>query len=86
MVLILLALGGAVWAVQQSLAPQPRPAVVEEAAEPGSETSTARRALDYSKANGDAANNAMSDQLKAVQQMTGGRYDGQTYVLPGAKK
>ncbi|MDB6005123.1 MAG: hypothetical protein JWR15_2110, partial [Prosthecobacter sp.] len=48
--------------------------------------STARRAVDFSQTTGNAMNNAVNDQLKSVQQMTGGSYDGQTYVLPGAKK
>ncbi|WP_395753514.1 hypothetical protein [Prosthecobacter sp.] len=82
-VLILLALGGGMWLVQQAFTEPPKPvpaAPVEEA------SSTASRSLDYSKTNGDAMNNSVNDQLKSVQQMTGGSYDGQTFVLPKAKK
>ncbi len=84
--MIALALGGGVWMVKQSLAPQPKPVKAPVVQEAESELSTARRAVDASQASGDAMNNSMNDQLKSVQQMTGGTYDGQTYVLPGGKK
>ncbi len=82
-VLILLALGGGMWLVQQAFTEPPKPvpaAPIEEA------SSTASRTLDYSKTSGDAMNNSLNDQLKSVQQMTGGTYDGQTFVLPQGKK
>lgn len=82
-ILILLLLGGGVWMVKQSLEPQPKAAPAAAVEE---ESSTYSRAMDFSQANGDAMNNSMNDQLKSVQQMTGGSYDGQTYVLPGSKK
>ena len=50
------------------------------------ESSTASRALDFSKTNGEALNQSMSDQLKSVQEMVGGTNDGKTYVLPQRKK
>jgi len=79
----LLALGGGVWLVKETLAPAPKPtpAAHEEEA-----TSLPSRALDASKTNGESLNNSMNDQLKSVQEMTGGSYDGQTYVLPKRKK
>ncbi len=82
-VLILLALGGFVWLVQHLLTDQPAPAPAP-AAEPV--TSTSRAAVDFSQSKGDAMNNATSDQLKSVQQMVGGEFDGQTYVPPKNKK
>ncbi len=82
-VLILLALGGGVWLVKQALTDSPKPAP----AAPAEESSTASsRAVEFSKTNGEALNNSMNDQLKSVQEMTGGSYDGQTYVLPKGKK
>lgn len=69
--------------VKQSLEPQPKPAPAAPVEEASSSTS---RTLDASKASGASMNNAMSDQIKSVQQMTGGSYDGQTYVLPTGKK
>lgn len=75
--LILLALGGGVWLVKETLDPGPKPAPaarVEEA------TSLPSRALDASITSGDSLNNSMNDQLKSVQGMVGGTYDGQTYV------
>ncbi|MDI1312803.1 hypothetical protein [Prosthecobacter sp.] len=81
--LILLALGGGVWLVKEALSPAAKPAPsapVEEA------TSLPSRALDASQASGEALNNSMSDQLKSVQGMVGGSYDGQTYVPPNGKK
>ncbi len=81
-VLILLALGGGVWLVKDALTPAPKlaPAAPEEEA-----TSLPSRALDASKTSGAALNNSMSDQLKTVQGMVGGSYDGQTYVPPKGK-
>lgn len=84
--LIVLALAGGVWMVKQSLEPPPKVAPAAAVEEAESELSTARRAVDASQASGDAMNNSMNEQLKSVQQMTGGTYDGQTYVLPGGKK
>ncbi len=49
-------------------------------------SSTSSRALDFSKTSGEAMNNSMSDQLKSVQEMTGGTYDGKTFILPQGKK
>jgi hypothetical protein len=85
LLVILLVLGGGVSMLKQYLEPQPK-AAAEQEAEAVSELSAARRALDFSQTNGDAMNNSMNDQLKSVQQMTGGTYDGQTYVLPGNKR
>jgi hypothetical protein len=82
-VLILLALGGGVWLVKETLAPAPKPtpAAPEEEA-----TSLPSRALDASKTSGESLNNSMNDQLKSVQEMVGGTYDGKTYVPPKGKK
>jgi len=78
-VLILLALGGFVWLVQHLLndppAATPVPAPNAEAA-----TSTSSAAVNFSQSKGDAMNNATSNQLKSVQQMVGGEFDGKTYV------
>ncbi len=84
-ILILLALGAGVWLVKEALTepPKPEPAAPAEVEESSSLPS---RALDFSKTNGEALNNSMNDQLKSVQEMTGGTYDGQTYVLPRGKK
>ena len=82
-VLILLALGGGVWLVQQAFTDSPKPvpaAPVEEA------SSTSSRALDFSKTNSEAMHNSMNDQLKSVQEMVGGKFDGKTYVPPQSKK
>lgn len=81
--LILLALGGGVWLIKETLdpAPRPAPAAPEEEA-----TSLPSRALDASQTSGGALNNSMNDQLKSVQDMVGGSYDGQTYVPPQARK
>lgn len=81
--LILAALGGGVWLIKETLDPAPKPAPaapVEEA------TSLPSRALDASQTSGSALNNSMNDQLKSVQGMVGGSYDGQTYVPPQGKK
>ena len=85
-VLILLTLGGGVWLLQHSLSSPLEPAETTpmEHAEP--ESSTASRALDFSKTNGEALNQSMSNQLKSVQEMVGGTNDGKTYVLPQSKK
>ena len=84
--LIMLALGGGVWMVKQSFESPPKPAKAPVVEEADSELSTAKRAVDFSQATGDALNTSVNDQLKSVQQMAGGTYDGQTYVLPGSKK
>ncbi|MCF7790219.1 MAG: hypothetical protein K9N47_29135 [Prosthecobacter sp.] len=82
-VLILLLLGGGVWFLKDSLDPAPKPA----AAAPEEEaTSLPSRALDASQTSGNSLNNSMNDQLKSVQGMVGGTYDGQTYVPPQSKK
>lgn len=81
--LILLALGGGVWLVKETLAPAPKPA---PAAPEEEVTSIPSRALEFSKTNGGSLNNSMNDQLKSVQGMVGGTYDGQTYVPPKGKK
>ena len=85
-VLILLVLGTGVWLVEHSLTAPPKPVetIHAEPSEPVS--STASKALDFSKTNGEALNNSMTDQLKSVQEMTGGTFDGKTYVLPKGKK
>ncbi|MFN0079570.1 MAG: hypothetical protein ACKVY0_24160 [Prosthecobacter sp.] len=80
-VLILLGLGGFVWLVQYLLTDAPAPA---PAAEPAASNSSA--AVNFSQSKGDAMNNATSDQLKSVQQMVGGEFDGKTYVPPKNKK
>ena len=49
-------------------------------------SSTSSRAVEFSKTNGEALNNSMNDQLKSVQDMVGGTYDGKTYVPPQGKK
>lgn len=82
-VLILLALGGFVWLVQHLLTDPPAPAPAPAAAPV---TSTSSAAVNFSQATGDAMNNATSDQLKSVQQMVGGEFDGKTYVPPKNKK
>lgn len=81
--LMVLALGGGVWLIQETLdpAPKPAPAAPEEEA-----TSLPSRALDASQTSGDSMSNAMNDQLKSVQGMVGGSYDGKTYVPPQGKK
>lgn len=81
-VLILLVLGGGVWLVRETLAPAPKAvsAPPEEEA-----TSLPSRALDASKVNGESLNNSMGDQLKSVQDMVGGTYEGNTYVPPKGK-
>lgn len=81
--LILLVLAGGVWLVQDQLK-EPEPVVASPPTEPAS--STASRAVEFSKNNGEALNNSMSDQLKSVQEMVGGKIDGQTYTLPQGKK
>jgi hypothetical protein len=85
-VLILLALGGGVWLVQHSLSEPLKPAKTAPTEQAEPESSTASRALDFSKTNGEALNQSMSDQLKSVQEMVGGTNDGKTYVLPQGKK
>lgn len=79
----MLALGGGVWFIKHSLTSEPKPAPAAPVEEP---SSTYSRAVDFSKANGEAMNNSMNDQLKSVQGMVGGTYDGQTYVPPQGKK
>lgn len=81
--LVLLATGGFVWLVQHLLTdpPTPVPASPVEAA-----TSSASDAVNFSQSKGDAMNNSMNDQLKSVQQMVGGEFDGKTYVPPNKKK
>ncbi|MCB1275716.1 hypothetical protein [Prosthecobacter sp.] len=81
--LILLALGGGIWLVQWLLE-EPKPAAQTAPAEAVSSTSS--RAVEFSKNNGEALNNSMSEQLKSVQEMVGGKIDGQTYTLPQGKK
>jgi hypothetical protein len=85
-VLILLTLGGGIWLLQNSLLPPLKPARTPPAEQSEPESSTASRALDFSKTNGEALNQSMSDQLKSVQEMVGGTNDGKTYVLPTGKK
>lgn len=82
-VLILLALGGGVWLVKHALTDSPKPS---PAAPVEGSSSTSSRAVDFSKANGEALNSSMNDQLKSVQEMVGGTYDGKTYVPPQGKK
>jgi hypothetical protein len=82
-VLILLAIGGGVWLIQQAFTEPPKPTPADPVEEA---SSTASRTLDFSKTNGEAMNNSMNDQLKSVQEMTGGTYDGKTFVLPEGKK
>jgi hypothetical protein len=82
-VLILLTLGACVWLVEHLLEEPPAP-LQPAAEEPVSSTSS--RAVEFSKNNGEALNNSMSDQLKSVQEMVGGKIDGQTYTLPQGKK
>ena len=82
----MLALGGGVWLIQHSLSSPIKPAVTTPVEQEESESSTASRALDFSKTNGEALNQSMSDQLKSVQEMVGGTNDGKTYVLPQGKK
>jgi len=81
-VLILLALGGGVWLVKEAVTPAPKavPSPPEEEV-----TSLPSRALDASKVSGESLNNSMNDQLKSVQEMVGGTYDGNTYVPPKGK-
>lgn len=83
--LILIALGGGVWLIKETLDPAPRPAPAHAAPEEEA-TSLPSRALDASQASGDSLNNSMNDQLKSVQGMVGGTYDGKTYVPPQSKK
>ncbi|MBN8421900.1 MAG: hypothetical protein J0L73_23485 [Verrucomicrobia bacterium] len=80
--LILLALGGGVWLLRETLAPAPKPAPAPPEEEV---TSLPSRALDASKVSGESLNNSMNDQLKSVQEMVGGTYDGNTYVPPKVK-
>ena len=82
-VLILLALGGGVWLVRQAFTEAPKPVTAAPMEE---SSSTSSRAVEFSKTNGEALNNSMSDQLKSVQDMVGGTYDGKTYVPPQGKK
>jgi hypothetical protein len=91
--LILIALGGGVWLIKETLdpapktAPAPAPAPAPAHAAPEEEvTSLPSRALDASQTSGESLNNSMNDQLKSVQGMVGGTYDGQTYVPPQGKK
>ena len=84
-VLILLALGGFVWLVQHLLIGPPAPTPVSAPAKEAA-TSTSSAAVNFSQSKGDAMNNATSDQLKSVQQMVGGEFDGQTYVPPKNRK
>ncbi|OYW73310.1 MAG: hypothetical protein B7Z37_21885 [Verrucomicrobia bacterium 12-59-8] len=81
--MILLALGGGVWLVKHALtdSPKPAPAAPEEEV-----SSTSSRAVDFSKTSGEALNSSMNDQLKSVQDMVGGTFDGKTYVPPQGKK
>ena len=83
--LILLVLGGGVWLIKETLDPAPKP-VPAQAAQEEEVTSLPSRALDASQTNGDSLNSSMNDQLKSVQGMVGGTYDGQTYVPPKSKK
>ncbi len=83
--LILLALGGGVWLIKETLDPAPKP-VPAHAAPEEEVTSLPSRALDASQTSGDSLNNSMNDQLKSVQDMVGGTYDGTTYVPPKSKK
>ena len=85
-VLILLALGGCVWLILQAFTEPAKPAPTAAVKEAEPVTSTSSRAIDFSKANGEAMNNSMNDQLKSVQDMTGGSFDGKTYVLPQSTK
>lgn len=82
-VLILMALGALVWLVQKSFDPAPKttPELPEEEV-----TSLPSRALDASSASGDALSSSMDEQLKSVQGMVGGTYEGKTYVPPQSKK
>lgn len=82
-VLILLALGGCVWLVRQAFTEPPKPVTAASTEE---SSSTSSRAVEFSKTNGEALNNSMNDQLKSVQDMVGGTYDGKTYVPPQGKK
>lgn len=82
LILVVMVLGGVGWMASDMLAPAHRPA--PEA--PEEATSLPSRALDASQTNGESLNSAMSDQLKSVQNMVGGSYDGKTYVPPTAKK
>ena len=84
--MILLALGAGVWLVQHSLSEPLKPAETAPMQQAEPESSTTSRALDFSKTNGEALNQSMSDQLKSVQEMVGGTNDGKTYVLPQGKK
>lgn len=83
MVTGIIVLGGIVWLIQHFLtdSPAPAPAPVQEA-----QISTSKAAIDVSQTNGEALNSSMSDQLKSVQQMIGGEYDGKTYVPPKSRK
>ena len=83
LILVLLVLGGVGWMASDMLAPhadRPVPEAPEEA------TSLPSRALDASQTNGESLNSSMNDQLKSVQNMVGGSYDGKTYVPPTGKK
>ncbi len=81
LVMVILILGGIVWLIQDLLTDSPAPKPVEAAP-----TSTSKAAIDRSQGNADAMNSATSDQLKSVQQMVGGEFDGQTLVLPKKQK
>lgn len=83
--LILIALGGGVWLIKETFDPAPKPAPAQAAPEE-EVTSLPSRALDASQTSGDSLNNSMNDQLKSVQGMVGGSYDGKTYVPPQGKK
>ncbi|MHB1079035.1 MAG: hypothetical protein ACYC67_06510 [Prosthecobacter sp.] len=83
--LILIALGGGVWLIKETLDPAPKTAPAHAAPEE-EVTSLPSRALDASQTSGESLNNSMNDQLKSVQGMVGGTYDGQTYVPPQGKK
>ena len=79
----MLALGGGVWLVQHAFTDslKPTPTAPEEES-----STTSSRAVEFSKTNGEALSNSMNDQLKSVQDMVGGTYDGKTYVPPQGKK
>lgn len=79
----ILVLGGIVWLIQHLLTDSPAPAPV-----PVQETqiSTSKAAIDFSQTKGEALNSSMNDQLKSVQQMVGGDYDGKTYVPPKSRQ
>lgn len=77
----MLILGGIVWLIQDLLTDSPAPKPAETAP-----ASTPKAAIDFSQGNADSLNSSTSDQLKSVQQMVGGEFDGQTLVLPKKTK